>query len=55
MDGWIQFWKIACIVGFVLFYVVVVAVIPLGGRDLVRLFRHLNRGAEEAASDEAES
>ena len=46
MDGWIAFWKIACLVGFSLFYVVVLAVVPLGARDLARLFRHLNRGSE---------
>ncbi|NQT87799.1 hypothetical protein HQ560_13605 [bacterium] len=54
MDGWIQFWKIACIVGFSLFYIVVIAIIPLGGRDLLRLFRHLDRGAEDPAPDETE-
>lgn len=46
MDGWIAFWKIACIVGFVAFYILAVAIIPLGARDLLRLFRHLSRGSE---------
>ena len=54
MDGWIAFWKIACLVAFSLFYVVVLAIIPLGARDLVRLFRHLSRGSEEPTADEAE-
>ena len=46
MDGWMTFWKIACIVGFAAFYLLVVAIIPLGARDLFRLFRHLERGAD---------
>ena len=54
MDGWIAFWEVACLVGFVAFYLVVAAIIPLGARDLVRLFRHLSRGSEEPTADEAE-
>jgi hypothetical protein len=46
MEGWITFWSIACVVGLVSFYLLVVAVIPLGARDLLRLFRHLSRGSE---------
>ena len=46
MDAWISFWKYACLIGFGLFYLLVAIVIPLGGRDLLRLFRRLEtRGA----------
>ncbi len=51
MDGWIQLWKITCIVGFVAFYILAVVIIPLGARDLVRLFRHLSRGSEDPAPE----
>ncbi len=51
MDGWIEFWKIACIVGFTGFYVLVAFVIPLGGRDLLRLFRHLERGSDSEGDE----
>ena len=47
MESWITFWKIACIVGFSAFYLLVLVVIPLGGIDLFKLFRHLSRGSEE--------
>jgi hypothetical protein len=46
VDAWIRFWEIACIVGFGIFYVLVIAIIPAGGRDLFRLFRHLSEQAD---------
>jgi len=46
VDGWIAFWKIASTVGFVSFYILVLVVVPLGARDLFRLFRHLSRGSD---------
>ena len=52
MDGWIKFWEIACLVGFVSYYVVVAVVIPFGGRDCFRLFRFLNE-ADKAESPPA--
>lgn len=42
MESWIAFWKYACIVGFGCFYLLAVVVIPLGARDLMRLFRRLS-------------
>ena len=42
MDGWITFWTISCLVGFFGFYLVVLAIIPLGARDLFWLLRHLS-------------
>jgi hypothetical protein len=46
MDGWIKFWEIACIVGFVSYYIVVAVVIPFAGRDCFRLFHLLNEVAK---------
>jgi len=48
MDGWIAFWKVVCVVGFVSFYILVVVIIPLGARDLRRLFQHLAREGRES-------
>lgn len=47
MNGWIAFWKVACLVGFAAFYLLVVFVLPLGFRDLLRLFRHLREEGED--------
>lgn len=53
MSGWIAFWKYACLIGFGAFYLLVLLVLPLGFRDLLRLFRHLReRGGEPAEPDE---
>ena len=41
MEDWITFWKWAYVIGLGSFAVLVVAVIPLGARDLIALFRHL--------------
>ena len=46
MDGWVTFWKIACIIGFGSFFVLALVVIPLGAKDLLALFRHLGRGED---------
>ena len=43
MEAWITFWKVICTIAFSAFYLLVLFVIPLGARDLVALFRHLNR------------
>ena len=43
LDGWVSFWTVACVVGFVAFYALVVAVVPLGARDIFRLFAHLSK------------
>jgi len=49
MSGWVTFWTIACAVGFAAFYALVVAVIPLGARDIFRLFRHLSEQGDSDA------
>jgi len=46
VEGWIAFWKWAYLIGLVSFFVVAIAVIPLGGRDLIALFRHLQRNKQ---------
>ena len=43
VEAWITFWKWAYLVGLISFAALAVAVIPFGARDLVRLFRHLQR------------
>lgn len=45
MSGWITFWKWACTIGIGSFFVLVLVVIPLGARDIVRLFRDLGSGS----------
>jgi hypothetical protein len=52
VSGWAGFWQGACAVGFVAFYALVAIVVPLGARDLVRLFRHLSRTNSEREGDE---
>lgn len=52
MSGWMTFWKYACLVGFGAFYLLVLVVLPLGLRDLLRLFRHLREGGEQQADAE---
>ena len=51
MDGWIIFWKWAYVIGLAAFFCLVVAVIPLGARDLVALFRLLSAN-DQQTSDE---
>ena len=51
MDSWINFWQVLLIVGFTLFYGVVLIVIPFGLRDIMALFRELRSKADEAKSD----
>jgi hypothetical protein len=51
LDSWINFWQVLLIVGFTLFYGVVLFVIPFGLRDIMALFRELRSKADEAKSD----
>lgn len=39
---WIQFWKVVLTVGLGSFALLVLVVIPLGARDVLRLFRKLD-------------
>jgi len=49
MHFWIVFWTFIAAIGIASFIVLVVAVIPLGGRDVWELLRRLGRndGATE--------
>ena len=40
--NWIELWKWVLIIGLGLYFVVVVAVVPLGALDIRRLFRRLD-------------
>ena len=42
MEAWIEIWKWVLIVGLGLYFLVVVAVIPLGALDIRKLFRRLD-------------
>ena len=48
MESWIEFWKWTYVIMLGLFYLIVLVVIPLGIRDLVRLFRMLRQDREES-------
>jgi hypothetical protein len=45
-DAWITFWEWAFLIGIGSFFLLVIAVIPLGARDLAALFRHLSQEAD---------
>lgn len=42
-DAWITFWEWAFVIGIGTFFLLVIAVIPLGARDLIALFKVLNK------------
>lgn len=42
-EGWILFWTVMCTVCFGAFYLTALALVPLGLRDLLQLFRTLRR------------
>ena len=43
MENWIAFWKWVCVGGAVSFYAVFLLLVPLGARDIFRLFKTLDR------------
>lgn len=43
MNVWIDIWQWLYILGLGSFFLLVLAIIPLGARDLLRLFRHLDQ------------
>ena len=54
LDSWTIFWKWVFLIGLTSFFVLVIAIIPLGWRDLVRLFAKLRAGGESSTgSDDA--
>ncbi len=46
-SAWIKFWEIILTIGFGSFAILVLIVIPLGARDVLRLFRKLDAGSIE--------
>ncbi|HUF11289.1 MAG TPA: hypothetical protein VMO47_18350 [Rhodothermales bacterium] len=46
MDLWITFWTVIILLGIGAFVVLVVIVIPLGGKDVLELLRRLGRNAK---------
>jgi len=52
MESWITFWTVVCLVGFASFYVLVLAILPLGARDLLALLRHLSRRGGNTPRDD---
>ena len=54
-SNWIELWKWVLIIGLSLYFVVVVAVVPLGALDIRKLFRRLDeerRQRQDSASEE---
>ena len=48
-SGWMTFWNIVLGVGFAAFAVVLLSVIPLGARDVMRLFSRLDAQTKSIA------
>ena len=43
MHEWLLFWKYLCGIGVLIYVVTLVIIIPLGGRDILRLFSILRK------------
>ena len=41
-QAWIQFWKIVLIVGLGSYFLLAIAIVPAGARDILRLFKKLD-------------
>lgn len=41
MTHWALFWKFVCVIGFGSFALTVLYIVPLGARDVLRLFKSL--------------
>ena len=41
-QDWIQFWKFVLIVGLGSYFLLAIAIVPAGARDIFRLFRKLD-------------
>jgi len=54
MDGWIALWTWVFWGALALFYVLVLVVLPLGGRDIVRLFRVLRLAGDRGSRPDDE-
>jgi len=48
MEPWIEFWKWAFIIMLGVFYGIVLVILPLGARDLLRLFHLRGKNNDES-------
>ncbi len=46
LDAWVTLWEGIFLIGIGAFFLLVLAIIPLGARDLVLLFKHLKQEAD---------
>jgi len=53
MDGWIQLWTWVYIIGFAVYAAVALVLIPLGGRDILRMFATLKSQGRTDKTDQA--
>ena len=53
INTWIEIWKWVLIIGLGSFFLLAIVVLPLGARDLVRLFRRLDDPSRDS-DDEAD-
>ena len=44
MHAWMIFWKVTCIAGIAIFYLLVLFLIPFAIKDLMNLFKKLSLG-----------
>ena len=45
MNGWLTFWAVSFAVIVAVYFLIAIILVPLGARDLLRLFRRLNQDA----------
>ena len=50
MHDWMIFWKVTCIVGIAIFYLLVLFLIPFAIKDLMALFRKLSTSKENTSN-----
>ena len=41
MSGWVEFWKVVCVVGLASYALLAIVMIPMGVRDLRTMLRDL--------------
>jgi hypothetical protein len=46
LDAWVTLWEWIFLIGIGAFFLLVLAIIPLGARDLAALFKHLKQEAD---------
>ena len=51
MSGWISFWTAVYAAMLSSFVILVIYIVPAGARDLIQLFRDLNKQGEEGEEE----